>query len=151
MVYKFNPTSLSLVLTAGLVSGMKTWNNFGRPVNKGAEEIKIFAPIKKKEKEIDEKTKKEVERNVVKGYRMTNVFNVNDPNGVPLPLNPIVTKNVKESEFAEKLYMPMVNKITNELPVVVNQDYKDPSNGYYSSLEHKMLIHILILRINSRL
>ncbi|WP_079707686.1 ArdC-like ssDNA-binding domain-containing protein [Paraliobacillus ryukyuensis] len=127
--------------TAGLVAGMKTWNKFGRQVNKGAEGIKIFAPIKKKEKEIDEKTKKEVERNVVKGYRMTTVFDVNDTNGVPLPLNPIVPKNVKKSEFAEKLYMPMVNKISNELPVVVDQDYKDQSNGYYSSLEHKIVIN----------
>ena len=47
---------------AHLVAGLKTWNKFGRQVNKGSEAIKIFAPIINKEKEINEKTKKGVEK-----------------------------------------------------------------------------------------
>lgn len=126
---------------AHLVAGLKTWNKFGRQVNKGSEAIKIFAPIIKKEKEIDEKTKQEVEKNVVKGFRMVNVFDVNDTNGVPLPTNPLVPKNVKESEFAEKTFMPMVEELRKELPIELDENYEGDSNGYYSSFEHKIVVN----------
>lgn len=126
---------------AHLVAGMKTWNKFGRQVNKGSEAIKIFAPITKKEKVVDEKTKKEVERSVIKGFRMVNVFDVNDTNGVPLPTNPLVPKNVKESEFAEKTFMPVLDKLRKELPIILDKEYDKPGNGYYSPLEHKIVIN----------
>lgn len=126
---------------AGLVAGLKTWNKFGRQVNKGSKAIKIFAPIIKKEKEIDEKTKQEVEKSVVKGYRMVNVFDVNDTNGVPLPTNPLVPKNVKESEFAKKTFLPLVEELRKELPIVIDENYERSSNGYYSPLEHKIVVN----------
>lgn len=126
---------------AHLVAGLKTWNKFGRQVNKGSEAIKIFAPITKKEKVVDEKTKKEVEKNVIKGFRMVNVFDVNDTNGVPLPVNPLVPKNVTESEFAEKTFMPMVEELRKELPIELDKNYTDDSNGYYSRLEHKIVVN----------
>lgn len=126
---------------AQLVAGLKTWNKFGRQVNKGSQAIKILAPITKKEKVKDEKTDKEVEKNVIKGFRMVNVFDVNDTSGVPLPLNPIVPKNVKESEFAEKMYMPLVDELRKELPVELDENYSRSSNGYYSPLEHKIVLN----------
>lgn len=126
---------------AHLVAGLKTWNKFGRQVNKGSEGIKIFAPITKKEKVIDEKTKKEVEKNVIKGFRMVNLFDVNDTNGVPLPTTPLVPKNVKESEFAEKTFMPMVEELRKELPIELDKNYVGESNGYYSRLEHKIVVN----------
>ncbi|MCM3113602.1 ArdC-like ssDNA-binding domain-containing protein [Lederbergia lenta] len=134
LIYKQKPD-------AHLVAGLKTWNKFGRQVNKGSEAIKILAPITKKEKEIDEKTKKEVEKNVVKGFRMVNVFDVNDTNGVPLPTTPLVPKDVKESEFAEKTFMPMVEELRKELPIELDENYEGDSNGYYSSFEHKIGIN----------
>lgn len=126
---------------AHLVAGLKTWNKFGRQVNKGSQAIKILAPIVKKEKEIDQKTKQEVEKNVVKGFRMVNVFDVNDTNGVPLPINPLVPKNVKESEFAEKIYLPMVDELRKELPIELDKNYVGDSNGYYSPLEHRIVVN----------
>ncbi|MGG0888967.1 ArdC-like ssDNA-binding domain-containing protein [Cytobacillus horneckiae] len=115
---------------AQLVAGLKTWNKFGRQVNKGSEAIKIF-----------EKTMQEVEKKVVKGFRMVNVFDVNDTNGVPLPTNPLVPKNVKESEFAEKTFMPMVDELRKELPIEIDKNYVGDSNGYYSSLEHRIVVN----------
>lgn len=126
---------------ADLVAGLKTWNKFGRQVNQGSQAIKIYAPIKEKEIEIDEKTQEEIEKTVIKGFRMVNVFDVNDTNGVPLPLNPIVPKNVKESEFAEKTFMAVVEELRKELPIELDENYKGSSNGYYTRLEHKIVIN----------
>lgn len=126
---------------AHLVAGLKTWNKFGRQVNKGSQAIKIFAPIEKKERVIDEKTQQEVEKKIIKGYRMVNVFDVNDTNGVPLPTTPLVPKNVKESEFAKKLFKPMVEELRKELPIELDDNYVGDSNGYYTSLEHKIVVN----------
>lgn len=126
---------------AHLVAGMKTWNKFGRQVVKGSKAIQIYAPIKVKEKEIDKKTNKEVEKTVLKGFKMVNVFDVNDTKGVPLPLNPLVPENVKESEFAEKTYNHVVNELRKELPIELDDKYSDTSNGYYNRLEHKIVIN----------
>ncbi|WP_110925930.1 ArdC-like ssDNA-binding domain-containing protein [Bacillus massiliglaciei] len=126
---------------AELVAGMKTWNTFGRQVNKGAKAIRIFAPIKVKEKEIDKQTKEEVEKTVIKGFKLVNVFDVNDTNGVPLPLNPLVPENVQKSEFAEKTYMYLVDELRKELPIELNEKYPLESNGYYSRLEHKIVVN----------
>jgi Zn-dependent peptidase ImmA (M78 family) len=131
---------------AQLVAGLKAWNKFGRQVKKGSQGIKIFAPIKKRELVIDEKTKKEVEKEVIKGFRMVNVFDVNDTTGVPLPTTPLVPKNVKESEFAEKMYLPLVEKLRAELPIDIDKNYNHDSNGYYSPLEHKIVVNANSLR-----
>jgi hypothetical protein len=126
---------------AQLVAGLKTWNKFGRQVNKGSQAIKIFAPITKKETVIDKKTKEEVEKNVIKGFRLVNVFDVNDTNGVPLPTTPLVPENVKESDFAKKIFVPLVEELRKELPVELDENYVGDSNGYYSRLEHKIVVN----------
>ncbi|MCY8737543.1 thrombospondin type 3 repeat-containing protein [Bacillus haynesii] len=125
---------------ANLVAGMVAWNKLGRQLIKGAKGIKIFAPITKKEKEIDEKTKEEVEKVVVKGYRMVNVFDVKDTKGVPLPLNPLVPNNVPESKFAEKVFYPLLKTLRKELPIHLDDNYKAKGNGFYSPLEHKIVV-----------
>lgn len=125
---------------ADLVAGMRTWNKQGRQIIKGSKAIKIFAPITKTEKEIDEKTKKEVEKVVVKGYRLVNVFDVKDTKGVPLPLNPVVPNNVPESEFAEKVFHPLLDTLRKELPIHLDENYTSKGNGYYSPLEHKIVV-----------
>ncbi len=125
---------------ADLVAGMVAWNKQGRQLIKGAKGIKIFAPITKKEKEIDEKTKEEVEKVVVKGYRLVNVFDVKDTKGVPLPLNPIVPNNVPENQFAEKVFHPLLDALRKELPIHLDDNYKKNGNGYYSPLEHKIVV-----------
>lgn len=60
---------------------MKTWNKFGRQIIKDSAPIKIYSPIKVKEKMMDEKLKK---------YEIFNVFDLNDTKGVPLPINNLV-------------------------------------------------------------
>lgn len=126
---------------AQMVAGLKTWNKFGRQVNKGSKAIKIVAPITKKEKEIDPKTNEEIEKNVIKGYKMVNVFDMNDTNGVPLPQHPIVPESVKQSEFAEKTFQATLDKLREELPIELDGNYADNSEGYYSPLEHKIVIN----------
>lgn len=126
---------------AQLVAGLKTWNKFGRQVKKGSQGIGIFAPIIKKELRVDEKTKNEVEKPVVKGFFITKVFDVNDTTGVPLPINPLMPKNVKESEFAHKMLSPLTEELKKELPIEFDENYSRSSNGYYSPLEHKIVIN----------
>jgi hypothetical protein len=126
---------------ASWVAGLKTWNKFGRKVNKGAESIKIFAPIMGKEKEIDKITNQEIEKTVIKGFKLTSVFDANDTNGVPLPMHPLVPKDVKETEFAIKTFFPLINDLKQELPIILDKDYSRAGNGYYSSLEHKIVIN----------
>lgn len=125
---------------ASWVAGLKTWNKFGRKVNKGAQALKIYAPITAKEKELDKETNQEIEKTVIKGFRLTSVFDVKDTNGVPLPLNPIVPKNVKETEFAEKIFYTLVKEFRKDLPVILDAEYNKGGNGYYSPLEHKIVL-----------
>gem|GEM_PF-4145018 len=126
---------------AQLVAGLKTWNTFGRQVKKGSQAIKIFSPIIKKEKVMDEKSQKEVEQKVIKGFKAVNVFDVSDTKGVPLPIHSIVPKNVKESDFANKLFLPLLEHLRDELPVELDDNYDRDGNGYYSRLEHKIVIN----------
>ncbi|SEO08309.1 hypothetical protein SAMN04489762_3443 [Terribacillus saccharophilus] len=126
---------------AQLVAGLKTWNKFGRQVNKGSKAIKVVAPITNKENEIDPKTNNVVEKNVIKGYKMVNVFDVNDTKGVPLPQHPLVPESVKESEFAEKTFHATLDKLREELPIELDKTFTHDIKGYYSPLEHKIVIN----------
>ncbi|AIF68416.1 hypothetical protein GZ22_18490 (plasmid) [Terribacillus saccharophilus] len=134
LIYTQKPDAL-------LVAGLKTWNKFGRQVNKGSKAIKVFTPITNIEKEIDPKTDKEVEKNVIKGYKMVNVFDVNDTKGVPLPQHSLVPGSVKESEFAEKTFQATVDKLREELPIELDRNVAHDNKGFYSTLEHKIVIN----------
>lgn len=123
---------------ATFVAGFKAWNKFGRKVNKGAKAIKIIAPRTKSVKELNERTGKEEKTQKIVGFQRVNVFDVKDTNGVPLPLNPIMPKNVPASEFAEKAFKHLVNEFEKDLPITLNESYEGSSNGFYTPSEHRI-------------
>ncbi|GAF66481.1 hypothetical protein BTS2_3382 [Bacillus sp. TS-2] len=127
--------------TASLVAGMKQWNKLGRQVKFKSKPINIIAPIKVKEKEYDPVSKKDNEIIKTKGYKKVKVFDLNDTKGVPLPLNPIIPKDIKHSEFTEKTFYPLLNELRKSLPIELDNNYNLDGNGYYSALEHKIVLN----------
>lgn len=81
--YSVNNTLLILMQypEATRVAGYRTWQKeFHRSVRKGEKAIKIFSPM------IDNKVNDEGEAvQVFKGYRVTNVFDISQTEGRPLP------------------------------------------------------------------
>ncbi|PKR83076.1 ArdC family protein [Heyndrickxia camelliae] len=126
---------------ASFVAGLVTWNKLGRKIKKGAKSLKILAPIKVKEIEKDKETKEDVEVEVIKGFKLASVFDIRDTSGVPLPMNPIIPKEVNNSEFAEKVFYPLIENLRRDLPIELDKNYQESSNGYYSILEHKIVIN----------
>lgn len=106
---------------ADLVASIKTWNKFGRQVNKGSKSIKLLNPDKENE--------------------IMNVFDVKDTNGVPLPQHRIVPQTVKQNEFVEKTFTATLNKFREDLPIQLDKNFKGEGEGIYSSLEHKIVIN----------
>ena len=86
---------------ASMVAGYTAWQkNFGRQVNRGEKAIKIFAPMTYKRKKevdmIDQATgqplrnpdgsvRKEIIEVAVPSFRVTNVFDISQTSGPPLP------------------------------------------------------------------
>ncbi|MBT2757926.1 hypothetical protein J7E71_18800 [Mesobacillus foraminis] len=137
MIYMQNPQ-------ATYVAGMKTWNSLGRRVIKGEKSLKILAPIQKKFKEEKENNagKKEVEEVTrIVGFKAVPVFDVQQTEGAPLPLNPIVPDKVEPSDFAEKIYELLKEKMNEELPVTEKTLERKGLYGYYSPSEHSITIN----------
>ena len=126
---------------ATFVAGFKAWNKFGRKVNKGAKAIKIIAPRTKTITEKNEITGEEEKKQIITGFHRVNVFDVKDTNGVPLPINPIVPKDVPESEFAKKTFHHLVDDLRKDLPITLNENYESRGNGFYSPYEHRIEIN----------
>lgn len=80
-----------LMLIAGTedARGLRQWNDVSRKVKKGAKAFHILAPttIKKNVRVEDKETgeEREVERQVVTGFRLIPVFRLEDTKGEPLP------------------------------------------------------------------
>ncbi|WP_249670735.1 ArdC-like ssDNA-binding domain-containing protein [Bacillus altitudinis] len=125
---------------ADLVAGLKAWNKQGRQVIKGTKAIKVFAPVMGKETEVDEKTKEQIEKTVIKGYKAVNVYDVNDTKGVPLPVNPVMPSNVQESDFANKVFPHLLKELRKDLPINLDDNYPGEANGHYNRLQHAITI-----------
>ncbi|TCN18409.1 ArdC-like ssDNA-binding domain-containing protein [Mesobacillus foraminis] len=137
MIYMQNPQ-------ATYVAGMKTWNSLGRKVIKGEKSLKILAPIQKKFKEEKENNagKKEVEEVTrIVGFKAVPVFDVQQTEGAPLPLNPVVPDKVEPSDFAKKIYEHLKEKMNEELPVMEKTLERKGLYGFYSPSEHSITIN----------
>lgn len=73
---------------ASQVAGFAAWKKMGRYVKKGEKAIKIFAPLHHKVIEEDANGN-EVEYTRLHGFRLVNVFDVSQTDGMPLPENPL--------------------------------------------------------------
>lgn len=135
--------------------GFKQWAEVKRSVKKGAHAIHIFAPLTFKVKETDERTGKEVEKILVKGYCPIPVFRVEDTEGKPLPERPDYTPEQKPTFFdaADKLgidvtYTPMKSNFLGRYSVRTNSIRLCAEDAivYYHELSHAVHATFVDLR-----
>lgn len=137
LIYMQNPN-------ATYVAGLKTWNSLGRKVIKGESPIKILAPMQKKFKEeIENEQGKKDFQEVTKivGFTTVNVFDVKQTEGMPLPLNSVVPGNVEPSDFAEKIYEPLKEKLNHELPITEKTLDSEGLYGFYNPRENSITLN----------
>ena len=142
--YSVNNTILIAMQTGGqasMVAGYTAWQkNFGRQVNRGEKAIKIFAPMTYKRKKevdmIDQATgqplrnpdgsvRKEIIEVTVPSFRVTNVFDISQTSGPPLPTL------VDELEGNVERYQDFVQAIRNISPVPVGFEEMEGKDHKY--------------------
>ena len=152
--YSVNNTILIAMQTGGqasMVAGYTAWQkNFGRQVNRGEKAIKIFAPMTYKRKKevdmIDQETgqplrnpdgsvRKEIIEVTVPSFRVTNVFDISQTSGPPLPTL------VDELEGNVERYQDFVQAIRNISPVPVGFEEMEGKDGYYHQVEKRIAIN----------
>lgn len=145
--YSVNNTILIAMQTGGqasMVAGYTAWQkNFGRQVNRGEKAIKIFAPMTYKRKKevdmIDQETgqplRKEIIEVTVPSFRVTNVFDISQTSGPPLPTL------VDELEGNVERYQDFVQAIRNISPVPVEFEEMEGKDGYYHQVEKRIAIN----------
>ncbi|MDO5390323.1 MAG: YodL domain-containing protein [Eubacteriales bacterium] len=152
--YSVNNTILIAMQTGGqasMVAGYTAWQkNFGRQVNRGEKAIKIFAPMTYKRKKevdmIDQATdqplrnpdgsvRKEIIEVTVPSFRVTNVFDISQTSGPPLPTL------VDELEGNVERYQDFVQAIRNISPVPVGFEEMEGKDGYYHQVEKRIAIN----------
>ena len=132
--------------------GFKQWQKVNRHIKKGAKAIHIFAPIKLKIKETDEKTGEEIERVFITGFKPIPVFRVDDTEGEPLPVFDYSPKTYPPFfDVAEKLgiqvsYSPMKGAALGSYSV--NNDtinlHANDAVVYYHELAHALHHHLCV-------
>lgn len=139
--------------------GIRQWNSVERSVKKGAHAIWIFSPLTLKVKETDEKTGKEVEKVIVKGFRPIPVYRVEDTEGKPLPERPDYTPKQKPTFFdaADKLgidvhYTPFKTNFLGRYSVRTNSIRlcSEEAVVYYHELSHAIHATFVDLRAFDR-
>lgn len=152
--YSVNNTILIAMQTGGqasMVAGYTAWQkNFGRQVNRGEKAIKIFAPMTfKRKKEVDMidqatgqplrnpdgSVRKEIIEVTVPSFRVTNVFDISQTSGPPLPTL------VDELEGNVERYQDFVQAIRNISPVPVGFEEMEGKDGYYHQVEKRIAIN----------
>lgn len=84
--------------SATRVAGYNTWRKVNRYVMKDEKGIAIYAPLKVKEEQNDG-----TEKYVLKGFKITHVFDVSQTDGEPLPKPPDWKSPEKREELEESL------------------------------------------------
>lgn len=152
--YSVNNTILIAMQTRGqasMVAGYTAWQkNFGRQVNRGEKAIKIFAPMTfKRKKEVDMidqatgqplrnpdgSVRKEIIEVTVPSFRVTNVFDISQTSGPPLPTL------VDELEGNVERYQDFVQAIRNVSTVPVGFEEMEGKDGYYHQVEKRIAIN----------
>ncbi len=83
----YSPANLVLILTqnpkASDVRGYKAWQALGRQVRRGEKALRIWAPIRRRETRTDPLTGEEVDVQVIRGFRLVSVFDVEQTDPIP--------------------------------------------------------------------
>jgi len=88
------------VMGYGSRDGRTGWKSVGRQVRAGEKAIKIFAPLLKKE--VDIQTGEQVE--VLRGYKLVNVFDVSQTDGDELPKRPSPREIESSTEAGHRMF-----------------------------------------------
>lgn len=136
---------------ASLVAGYSAWQtNFGRQVNKGERAIKILAPMTytaTRERDminpdtnqpmIDDsgRVMKEQVEVTIPSFRVTNVFDVKQTSGRPLPTI------VEDLEGSVQGYRDFVEALRRVSPVPIQFEEMDGKDGYYHQVEQRIAIN----------
>ncbi|MDO4647011.1 MAG: ArdC-like ssDNA-binding domain-containing protein [Eubacteriales bacterium] len=152
--YSVNNTILIAMQTGGqasMVAGYAAWQkNFGRQVNRGEKAIKILAPMtyqRKKEVDMidpasgqplrnpDGSVQKEIIEVTVPSFRVTNVFDISQTSGPPLP------SIVDTLEGNVERYEDFVKAIRSISPVPLTFEQMEGKDGYYHQIEKRIAIN----------
>lgn len=118
-----------------IVRGMKTWNKFGRRVNKGEKALYIFAPIIHKVE--DEETNEE--EDVLCGFRPVPVFDISQTSGKDIPTASSLVKTL-EGDIED--FDVIVEKLRKATTATITFDDEEASEkGYYNSEENRIVVH----------
>ncbi|MDO4978451.1 MAG: ArdC family protein [Eubacteriales bacterium] len=137
--------------TASMVAGYEAWQkNFGRHVNKGEKAIKIFAPMaqkRKKEVDIIDAVTGEPSRNpdgsirkeevevTIPTFRVTNVFDISQTSGPPLP------SIVDNLDGNVESFQEFLQAIKNISPVPIDFEEMEDKDGFYHQIEKRIVIN----------
>jgi antirestriction protein ArdC len=84
--HRYSPNNVLLIAVqrpeATLVAGYRTWQQLGRQVQRGEQGIAILAPVITR---ADPEPEQETTSKVLRGFRVTHVFDVSQTDGKPLP------------------------------------------------------------------
>lgn len=151
---------------ATYVAGFQQWKKFERNVKKGEKALKIWAPIIKKESKEDELSN-ELKEYVLKGFKRTNVFDISQTEGKPLPEICVDEKlTCKNAEDNYKLLSANMNELKikevesipgypnakgcyfpNKKVIFIKQDLS--SNYKFSTLCHEISHYMVNVGIES--
>lgn len=136
---------------ASLVAGYSAWQtNFGRQVNKGEHAIKILAPMTytaTRERDminpdtqqpmIDEsgRVMKEQVEVTIPSFRVTNVFDVKQTSGRPLPTI------VDDLEGSVQGYRDFIEALRRVSPVPIRFEEMEGKDGFYHQVEQRIAIN----------
>lgn len=143
LFYRYSAQNTILIFAqrpeASFVMGMKSWNKIGRQVVKGSHAIKIMAPCYKKIKVLVEPKDKsqyfdaEAEyetKKVISGFRIANVFDIQDTTGDDSKLPILVTGLRGDTEEIRKIQEWILAVVSKEHEVVMVD--KTASKGSYN-------------------
>ena len=141
--YSFNNTVLIAIQkpTATAVAGFKAWEQkFDRHVKKGEKGIQILAPILVKQEKLKlpekEETKDEKDKFVIRGFKPTYVFDIDQTEGKELPKLCIpITGKIGGFEEKKKILMEL-----SPVPITFETMENMRANGYFSRTEQKIVV-----------
>lgn len=126
------------VMGYGNKEGTTGWKSVGRQVKRGEQAIKIFAPMVRRE--VDLETGEVIEH--LRGFRLVNVFDESQTEGEPLP-EPVIARELESSsERGRQLYGWTRDHLANQGIPVFRKVYAGSPNakGVYLPYERKIYV-----------
>ncbi len=139
--HSYSASNVALILMqrpdASRVAGYRRWQDLGRQVNKGEKGIHILVPHKRRitaEKEEDEATV------VLSGFGVGSVFDISQTTGDPIAEPPPVQVVDGASDVGMRLYVDLLDYLTEHHGVTTAREDTRPANGYFDPILRRVAI-----------